>query len=177
MIFTIIFNLLNPGLALTYMINENSSIKAGYSRTSQFVHVASNSNVGSLIDIWVGSGPNIKPQLADQYSLGYFRNFLNNKIEASVEVYYKDMYNQIEFREFATPQFNERMDEDFRFGKGRSYGIEFYVKKNEGKITGWVSYTLSKTEKKIEDIQEKDWFLSSFDRTHDLIGCSHVQSE
>ncbi len=162
------FQSLEPRAGLTYMINDNSSLKAGYSRTSQYVHVASNSNVGSLIDIWVGSGPNIKPQLADQYSLGYFRNFLDHKIEASVEVYYKDMYNQIEFREFAMPQFNERMDEDFRFGRGRSYGIEFFVRKNEGKISGWVSYTLSKTEKKIKDIQEKDWFLSSFDRTHDL---------
>ncbi|HEX2921261.1 MAG TPA: TonB-dependent receptor [Bacteroidales bacterium] len=162
------FQSLEPRFAFTYLLDENSSIKAGYSRTSQFVHVASNSNTGSLIDIWVGSGPNIKPQMADLYSVGYFRNFLGNKIEASLEVYYKNMFNQIEFREFATPQFNERMDEDFRFGKGRSYGVELFVKKAEGKLTGWVSYSLSKTEKKIKDIQEKNWFLSTFDRPHDL---------
>jgi outer membrane receptor for ferrienterochelin and colicin len=162
------FQAFEPRLALTYRTGVNSSIKAGYSRTSQYVHVASNSNVGSLIDIWVGSGVNIKPQLADLYSAGFFLNALDNQLETSIEVYYKDMYNQIEFREFATPQFNDRMDEDFRFGKGRSYGVELFVKKSTGDLTGWISYTWSKAEKKTEDIQEKGWYLSSFDRTHDL---------
>ncbi len=162
------FQSLEPRLAFTYRTGENSSVKAGYSRTSQYVHVASNSNVGSIIDIWVGSNKNIKPQLADLYSAGFFMNALNNVLETSVEVYYKNMYNQIEFREFATPQFNEHMDEDFRFGKGRSYGIELFVKKATGDFTGWVSYTWSKTEKKTKDIQEKGWYLSPFDRTHDL---------
>lgn len=157
-----------PRLAFTYRTGENSSVKAGYSRTSQYVHVASNSNVGSIIDIWVGSNKNIKPQLADLYSAGFFLNALDNVLETSVEVYYKNMYNQIEFREFATPQFNEHMDEDFRFGKGRSYGIELFVKKTTGDFTGWVGYTWSKTEKKTKDIQEKGWYLSPFDRTHDL---------
>ncbi len=162
------FQSLEPRLAFTYRTGENSSVKAGYSRTSQYVHVASNSNVGSIIDIWVGSNKNIKPQLADMYSAGFFKNALDNKLETSVEVYYKDMYNQIEFREFATPQFNEHMDEDFRFGKGRSYGIELFVKKATGDFTGWISYTWSKTEKKTKDIQEKGWYLSPFDRTHDM---------
>ncbi len=157
-----------PRIGMNLKLNSNNAIKAGYSRTSQFVHVASNSSVGSLLDIWVGSGTNIKPQLADLYSIGFFHNSKNNLIEASVEVYYKDMQNQIEFREFATPQFNERMDEDFRFGKGRSYGLELFVKKSTGDLTGWISYTLSKTEKKTKDIQEKGWYLSSFDRPHDL---------
>lgn len=157
-----------PRIGMNLKLNSNNAIKAGYSRTSQFVHVASNSSVGSLLDIWVGSGTNIKPQLADMYSIGFFHNSKNNLIEASVEVYYKDMQNQIEFREFATPQFNERMDEDFRFGKGRSYGLELFVKKSTGDLTGWISYTLSKTEKKTKDIQEKEWYLSSFDRPHDL---------
>jgi outer membrane receptor for ferrienterochelin and colicin len=162
------FQSLEPRLALTYRTGENSSVKAGYSRTSQYVHVASNSNVGSIIDIWVGSNVNIKPQMADLYSAGFFLNTLNNKLETSVEVYYKNMYNQIEFREFATPQFNDHMDEDFRFGKGRSYGVELFLKKTTGDLTGWVSYTWSKTEKKTRDIQEKGWYLSPFDRTHDL---------
>ncbi|MFO7370500.1 MAG: TonB-dependent receptor [Bacteroidales bacterium] len=162
------FQSFEPRLAFTYRTGENSSVKAGYSRTSQYVHVASNSNVGAIIDIWVGSNKNIKPQLADMYSAGFFMNALDNKLETSVEVYYKDMYNQIEFREFATPQFNEHMDEDFRFGKGRSYGLELFVKKATGDFTGWVSYTWSKTEKKTKDIQEKGWYLSPFDRTHDM---------
>lgn len=159
---------LEPRLALTYLLTKNSSVKAGYNRTSQFVHVASNSSTGSIIDLWIGSGPNIKPQYANLYSAGYFLNLFNNKIEASVEVYYKDMKNQIEFREFATPQFNPRMDEDFRHGKGRSYGAEFLINKQEGKFTGWISYTWSKSERKISDIQEKDWYPSSTDRRHDL---------
>lgn len=162
------FHSLEPRIGLTYLISGNSSLKLGYSRTSQFVHVASNSSTGSIIDLWIGSGPNIKPQYADLFSAGYFRNLFDNKIEASVELYYKNMENQIEFREFATPQFNPRMDEDFRKGRGRSYGVEFLLKKSEGRFTGWFSYTLSKSERKINGIQEKDWFLSSTDRRHDL---------
>lgn len=162
------YSSLEPRAALTYMISKSSSVKFGYSRTSQYVHVASNSSTGTLTDLWVGSNPNIKPQLADLYSAGYFRNILGDKIEASVEVYYKDMYNQIEFREFAEPQFNPQMDEDFRQGKGRSYGVEFMLRKNEGKYTGWLCYTWSKSERKINDIQEKGWFLSPTDRRHDL---------
>lgn len=159
---------LEPRLALTYMLTDNSSIKAGYNRTSQYVHIASNSSTTTILDIWIGSGKNIKPQIADLFSAGYFHNFLNNKIETSAEVYYKNMQNQIEFREFATPQFNPRMEEDFRFGKGRSYGVELLIKKTEGDLTGWIGYTFSKAELKINDIQEKDWFTSSFDRTHDF---------
>lgn len=162
------FQSLEPRFMLTYKLSENSSVKAGYNRTSQFVHVASNSSTGSIIDLWIGSGPNIKPQLADLYSIGFFKNLFNDQVEVSVEAYYKDMQNQIEFREFATPQFNPRMDEDFRMGKGRAYGVEFFIKKSEGKLTGWMSYTLSKSERKIKDIQEKNWFVSSFDRTHDF---------
>ncbi|MFO7655714.1 MAG: TonB-dependent receptor [Bacteroidales bacterium] len=162
------YHSLEPRVAFNLRLNDNSSLKAGYSRTSQFIHVASNSSTSSLIDIWVGSNPNIKPQLADLFSIGYFRNFLNNTIETSVEAYYKNMYNQIEFREFAIPQYNDRIDEDFRHGIGRSYGMELFVKKPEGILSGWISYTLSKSERKIKDIQEKDWFLSTYDRRHDL---------
>lgn len=157
-----------PRIAMTYVINDNSSIKAGYSRTSQYMHIVSNSSVSSLMDIWVGSGPNIKPEFANIYSIGLFKNLLDNKLEASVEVYYKNMENIITFKEFSQPQFNKYIDEDFRFGIGRSYGIEFFLRKSEGHFRGWVSYTFSKTENKIKGIQQKDWFLSSFDRPHDL---------
>lgn len=162
------YQALEPRIIATYILSPTSSLKAGYNRTSQFVHIASNSSTGSILDLWIGSNPNVKPQLADLFNIGYFRNFSDNKIETSIEVYYKSMQNQVEFREFAQPQFNPRMDEDFRFGKGRSYGLEVFVRKPEGKLTGWISYTLSKTELKINDIQEKGWFVSSYDRTHDL---------
>jgi hypothetical protein len=159
---------LEPRIGIAYSLNENSSLKLGYSRTSQYVHIVSNSSVASLIDVWIGSGPNIKPQSANLYSAGYFKNFPGDKIEASIEVYYKDMKNQIEFKEFAQPQFNQRIDEDFRFGIGRSYGAEIFIRKSEGRLNGWISYTYSKTEQKTQGIQEKGWYLSSFDRPHDL---------
>jgi hypothetical protein len=159
---------LEPRIGITYLINDNSSVKAGYSRTSQYMHLVSNSSVSSLLDIWIGSGPNIKPEYANIYSCGFFKNILDNKIETSVEIYYKDMKNQIVFREFSQPQFNQRIDEDFRFGKGRSFGIELFIRKSEGKFKGWVSYTYSRTEQKIEGIQQKGWYLSNFDRPHDL---------
>ncbi len=162
------YHAFEPRFSLNWKLNNNNSLKAGYSRTAQYVHVASNSNMGSLIDIWVGSGINIKPQYADLYSIGFFGNLFKNRLEMSIEAYYKDMQNQIEFREFATPQFNERMDEDFRFGKARSWGFEFFLQKSSGDFTGWLSYTWSKSEKKTNDIQEKNWYLSSFDRRHDL---------
>jgi hypothetical protein len=162
------YNALEPRIGITYMFNDNSSVKGGYSRTSQYMHLVSNSSVSSTQDIWVGSGPNIKPEYANIFSAGYFRNLFDNTIETSVEVYYKDMKNQISFKEFAQPQFNQRIDEDFRFGIGRSYGFELYLRKPEGMFKGWISYTFSKTEQKVEGIQQKGWILSSFDRPHDL---------
>jgi outer membrane receptor protein involved in Fe transport len=157
-----------PRIGITYILNDNSSIKAGYSRTSQYMHIVSNSAVSSLMDVWVGSGPNIKPETANIYSAGFFKNLFNNKIETSVEIYYKNMQNLVTFKEFAQPQFDQRMDEDFRFGTGRSYGIELFMRKSEGRFVGWVSYTYSRTEQKIEGIQQKGWYLSAFDRPHDL---------
>ena len=162
------YHSLEPRLGITYSFNNNSSLKLGYARTSQYVHSASNSSVISMMDIWIGSGPNIKPQFANIYSIGYFKNILVDKIETSIEVYYKDIKNQIEFREFAQPQFNKRIDEDFRFGIAKSYGVEVFVKKSEGRLNGWISYTYSKTKQKTEGIQEKGWYVSSFDRPHDL---------
>jgi hypothetical protein len=106
--------------------------------------------------------------VADQYSLGYFRNFLDNRIETSVELYYKNMQNQIAFDEFAQPQFNPDMEEDLRFGKGRAYGLELMIRKNTGRLSGWLSYSYSRSMRKINDIQEKDWYPSPYDRPHDL---------
>jgi outer membrane receptor protein involved in Fe transport len=112
--------------------------------------------------------PNVKPQYAHQITAGFFKNFFENKLQTSVEVYYKKMENQIEFREFSEPYFNPYIEADFRFGEGRAYGAEFLVKKTEGKLSGWVAYTLSKSERKIKDIQEKDWFPSPYDHRHNI---------
>ena len=159
---------LEPRIGLTYIINDKHSVKTSYSRTLQYLFIASNSTTGNPIDVWISVNPNIKPQVSDQISIGYFRNFLNNNIETSIETYYKETKNQVAFREFAQPQFNEFIEEDIRFGVGRAYGIELLIKKPEGKLNGWIGYEYSRSELKINDIQEKDWFLSPYDSPHDF---------
>ena len=159
---------LEPRLAVNYTFTPRQSIKASYSRTRQYLLIASNSNTGSPLDVWISANPNIKPQIADQYSLGYFRNWFDNQLETSLEVYYKKMKNQVAFDEFARPQFNPDMEEDLRFGKGRAYGMELMIRKPSGRLNGWLSYSWSRSMRKIKDIQEKDWYPSPYDRPHDL---------
>jgi hypothetical protein len=159
---------IEPRFAMTYVLSDKHSIKASYSRTRQYMFVASNSRSGNPLDIWMSANPNIEPQYGDQYSTGYYRNFFDNKIETSLDVYYKNMYNQVAFRAFAEPQFNPDIEEDLRFGKGRAYGVELMIRKPEGKLSGWISYSYSRSEKKINDIQEKGWFPSPYDRPHDI---------
>ncbi|MGM0532493.1 MAG: TonB-dependent receptor plug domain-containing protein, partial [Bacteroidota bacterium] len=159
---------LEPRIGLNYVLSDNQSVKASYSRTRQYLLIASNSNTGSPLDVWISSNPNIEPLIGDQYSMGYFRNFLNDKIETSVEVYYKDMQNLVAFKEFAQPQFNPDMEEELRFGKGKAYGLELMLRKPKGRFSGWISYSLSRSLKKIYDIQEKDWYPSPYDRPNDL---------
>lgn len=159
---------LSPRLAVNYIVNEVSSVKASYSRTYQFMHLISNSTAALPTDIWLPSSPIIKPQIADQYSLGYFRNFKNNTIEFSAEAYYKDFQNVIDFRDGAEITLNPNVEGQLLFGIGRAYGVELLAKKKVGKFTGWVSYTLSKTENKIEGINDFTWFSAKQDRTHDV---------
>ncbi len=159
---------LEPRLGFTYILSGRHSIKLGYTRTRQYLQIASNSTSGTPIDIWIPSSPNVKPQIADQYSIGYFRNFKDNSIKTSVEIYYKNMQNQVDFKEFAQPYLNPEIEGELRFGKGKAYGLEFMVEKPEGKLTGWISYTLSRSERKTRDIQEKGWYTSPYDIPHDI---------
>ncbi|MBS3806222.1 MAG: TonB-dependent receptor [Bacteroidales bacterium] len=159
---------LEPRLAMNYTFSPRHSIKASYSRTRQHLLIASNSNSGTPLDVWISANPNIKPQVGDQYSVGYFRNFFDNQLESSLEVYYKDMQHQVAFDEFAQPQFNPEMIEDLRFGRGKAYGLELLFKKPAGRLSGWLSYSYSRSMRKIRDIQEKDWYPSPYDRPHDL---------
>jgi TonB-dependent receptor-like protein len=162
------FSGLEPRLSLNYSLNQKSSIKASYSRTLQYIHLASNSTAGSPLDVWVPSSPNIDPQLADQVALGYFRNFFDNSIETSVEIYYKDMQNQIDFKDFADLMLNAEYESEFRIGNAWSYGAEFFIRKQQGKFTGWISYTLSKAERKIPEINDGKVYSSSYDRPHSV---------
>ena len=157
-----------PRISASFLINEKSSVKLSYQRMAQYVHLLSASTSDNPTDVWVPSSNLVKPGISDQYSVGYYRNFADNIVEASVEVYYKDMFNQVDYRDGADVLFNELVEAELVFGKGRSYGLEFYVKKRLGKFTGWVGYTLSKTEKQFEAINDGEWFSARQDRTHDV---------
>ncbi len=163
------FNL-EPRFSANFRINEVSSIKGAYARNTQNLHLLSNSNSGSPTDQWIGSSYTVKPEISDQISIGYSRNFNDNNYELNVEAYYKNMQNQIDYRNGAEITFDggKDVEADLLFGKGRAYGLELIAKKKEGKLTGWVSYTISKTERKIDGINNNQWYNARLDRTHDV---------
>jgi hypothetical protein len=157
-----------PRFTASYILNEAASIKGGYARNAQFLHLISNSTSASPTDLWIPSSKNVKPQIADQVSVGYFQNLKNNKYEMSAEVYYKDMQNQIDYRNGASTQGNELIEGELIYGYGRAYGIELLLKKKKGKFNGWLGYTLSRTERQISGINNNDWYPSRQDRTHEI---------
>lgn len=161
------FNL-EPRFSMNYILSENNSFKISYNRMVQYLHLVSNTAAATPLDLWTPSTNNLKPQIADQIAFGYFQNFEKNLYETSVEVFYKDLQNQIDYRDGADVLLNEYLESDFLFGDGRAYGAEFYVKKTKGKFNGWISYTLSRSERKIEGINNFDWYPARFDRTHNL---------
>jgi len=141
-----------PRLGMVYQINETNSVKASYSRTAQFIQLASNSAAGSPLDVWFQATPYVKPQLCDQFAVGYFRNFMDDMFETSVELYYKDMKDVIDFKDHANLMLNNGLEHELRFGTGKAYGLEFMVRKNDGKLNGWISYTLSRARRTIDHI-------------------------
>ena len=157
-----------PRLTVRYAINDVSSFKAGVTRNLQYIHLVTNAGSTLPTDIWVPSTYRVKPQIGWQYAAGYFRNFNNNMFETSVEVYYKTMQNQIEYREGYTPNTLKDPEEDFVFGKGWSYGAEFFVNKVKGRLTGWVGYTLSYTWRRFAQLNDGEKYPSRYDRRHDL---------
>lgn len=161
---------LEPRFSGRWLIDENNSIKFGYSYNYQYVHLTSLSAVSLPTDIWYPSTDKAKPQKGWQGTIGYFRNFFKNKYEGSVEVYYKGMKNLIEFKEGALPgdNLNDNTDNLLVFGEGWAYGIEFFFKKSVGKLTGWVGYTWAKTERKFPDLNNGNVFPAKYDRRHDL---------
>ena len=159
---------LEPRIGITYLLNESSSLKASYGRNRQYLHLLSNSGVGTPIDLWIPSTNNVKPQIADQVAAGYYKNFKDNGYESSVEVYYKDMQNQIDYKTGADIILNDQVESQLLIGRGYSYGVEFYIKKNIGKLTGWISYTWSKTERVFDGIDNGDAYAANWDRPHDL---------
>ena len=163
-----LYNNAEPRLAMNYTINDKSSVKLGYNRMSQYLHIVSNTAASTPLDVYTPATNNVKPLIADQVTLGYFRNFKDNMFETSAEVYYKDLQNQLDYVDNANLLLNKYLEADLIQGRGRAYGLELYVKKAKGKLNGWVSYTLSKTERKVRGLSNDDWFLSKYDRTHNV---------
>lgn len=173
------FLTLDPNLSWIYILNGNSSLKGSISMTHQFIHLASVGSVSLPTDIWLPSTQFIEPQRVSQISTGYFRNFNSNTFETSVEIYYKYLENQIDFKNGILDNFdNTKIEDNIITGTGNAFGIEFYAKKKIGATTGWVSYTLSKTYRKFDDINDGNIFPAKYDRTHDLsITVSHKLTE
>lgn len=161
------FNL-EPRFSASYKLTASSSIKLSYTRTTQNLHLLSNSTSSNPTDVWIPSSNNVKPEIADQVSVGYYRNFKDNSYEFSSEIYYRDLRNQIDYKNGAQLIANQNVESQLIFGKGRAYGLELFFKKKVGKLTGWVSYTLSKTERKFDGVNNYTWYPANQDRTHNL---------
>jgi hypothetical protein len=159
---------LEPRLGLLYDFDSKQSVKASFARTYQYLQLAQNSTVGTPLDIWFPSSPNVKPQIADQVAVGYFRNFRRNTIETSVEGYYKWMKNVVDFKDFAQLLLNNKLEGEIRTGKAWSYGIEFLVRLNEEKINGWVSYTYSRTFRQINEINSNNPYPAPYDKPNNV---------
>lgn len=157
-----------PRFSMNYVINSVSSIKASYNRMAQYIQLISNTAASTPLDVYTIATNNLKPLTADQGSIGYFRNFKDNMFESSVEVYFKYLKNQLDYIDNADLFINPTVENQLLQGLGRAYGTEFYLKKNKGKFQGWISYTLSKTERLVAGISNSNWFYSRYDRTHCL---------
>ncbi len=157
-----------PRFSLSYVLNDVSSIKASYTRNIQNVHLLSTSTTGNPTDLWIPSSNNVRPEIADQESIGYFRNFKDNQYEFSSEVYYKSLQNQIDYKNGAQLRANQNVESQLLYGIGRAYGWELFLKKKTGKLTGWIGYTLARTELKIDGINLDKWYPARQDETHDI---------
>ncbi len=159
---------LEPRIAVNYTFNNLSSVKASYNRMYQFLHLLTNTTTTTPTDLWLPSSNNVKPQISEQVSLGYFRNFSNNEFESSLEVYYKGLQNQIDYKNGADLVFNSTVESELVFGRGWAYGAELMLKRNQGRLNGWLSYTWSKTMRQFDEISNGNPFPARHDRTHDV---------
>ncbi len=159
---------LEPRIAFTYILNDISSLKGSYSHTAQFIALAQNSTAGTPLDIWFPATPNVKPQLCDQFSAGYFRNFNHNMYEVSGEIYYKTFHDLIDFRDHAELFLNQYMEGELRIGRGYAYGLETLIRKDQGRLTGWISYTWSRAYRIIPEINNGNRYNSPYDRPHSV---------
>ncbi|MDR0940815.1 MAG: TonB-dependent receptor [Bacteroidales bacterium] len=157
-----------PRLSANYIINKENSIKASYMRTQQYVHLIQGSTVSLPLDYWIPSTALVKPEICNQYSIGYFRNLADNRYELSAELYYKDLEQQIDYQSGTNVFLNPDIESYLLFGVGKSYGLELFAKKSTGDFTGWISYTLSKTQKKFDELNKAQWFPVRNDRRNSI---------
>ena len=179
------FNNIEPRVSFSYLLNDDASIKASYNRMAQYLHLLSNTASPTPLDIWAPSGNYIKPQLLDQYAVGYFKNIQEGDYSLETEVFYKDIQNRIDYINGANLVANNEIETVILNGKARAYGLEVLFKKNEGKLKGWVAYTLSKSEQLTAGrndtepgINNSKWYNTPYDKTHDLsINASYELNE
>ncbi|GAA4274619.1 TonB-dependent receptor [Aquimarina gracilis] len=169
------FTNLEPRVALAYAFNDNTSVKASYNRMAQYLHLLSNTNSPTPLDVWTPSGKYIKPQLLNQYALGYFKSINDNEYSLETEIFYKDIKNRIDYIDGADLIANNAIEQDILNGEARAYGLEFLLRKNEGKFKGWLAYTLSKSEQRTPGrtpnepgINNNEWYNTPYDKTHDI---------
>ncbi|MDD4115693.1 MAG: TonB-dependent receptor [Massilibacteroides sp.] len=162
------YHTIEPRVGFVYRLTDHSSLKANYANNTQYIQLANSSSSSSPLDIWFLSGPNIKPQKAHLWSTGYFHNFEENNYEASMEMYYKNLQNVIDFADHADLILNKELETEVRTGKGKAYGVEFMLRKNKGKVNGFVNYTLSRAERTIPAINEGKTYLSPYDKTNTI---------
>ncbi|WP_291865207.1 TonB-dependent receptor [Maribacter sp.] len=166
---------LEPRVSMAYELNDNSSIKLGYSRAAQYIHLLSNTSSVTPLDVWTPSGKYVKPQLSDQFALGYFRNFKEETYSLEIETYYKTTDNRIDYIDGSDLIGTNTIETEILNGESRAYGLEVLFRKNTGKFTGWIAYTLAKSEQRTKDaiaggpgISNGEWYNTAYDRTHDL---------
>jgi len=164
-----IFNtwtILEPRLAMSYVVNERSSLKASYSHTGQTIMLAQNSTAGTPLDVWFPASPNVKPQLSDQAAIGFFHRFPDKMLEVSLELYHKNISRVVDFRENAQLLLNEKLEGELRYGSGTAYGTETMIRKEEGRLTGWISYTFSRSFRTLPEINDGRRYNAPFDKPH-----------
>ena len=169
------FTNLEPRASLSYMLNSSSSVKMSYNRMAQYLHLISNTNSPTPLDVYAPSGPYLKPQLLDQYAAGYFKEIADGDYSLETEVFYKDVKNRLDYRNGAQLIANDAIEGEVLTGKGRAYGLEFLARKNAGNFTGWLAYTLSRSEQQTPGrrpgeigINNGNWYASAYDKTHDI---------
>ncbi len=162
------YNHLEPRVSSRFLLSPASSLKISYNKGFQYVHIVPVSSISLPTDIWIPSTYRVPPQRGQQLALGYYKNFLNDEIETSLEVYAKQMENQAHFANGVVDTYNEELHERLIYGQGNSYGAELFVKKNYGKLTGWLGYTISKTTRRFDELNNGKPFHAKYDRRHDL---------